>query len=480
MNNERLLESTSEKQRVIHTASSLLGQWIDTCATRREGIAQLLSSTLSHLASRGADKRQRIIALLKKAQPYIEKIGRNNQESAPHFNVFDALGIARKEVVHSSFLAYLLSPSERHNQSAKFLNSFLKAVDIPEVAENEATLVRVVTEHTAGTGPDGLDLGRMDIVIFAPNSLIVVENKIDAGEGSAQLARYQAWMKMQKRYAQNGREKYLIFLTPTGHESVTGKISTYLPMSYSDLADAVAAVHQENILPEALRSVIAQYISTCRLIGESNMVIQDTELQELLTNPMHVRAALEIEQQAQLARKRIAKEFAENVAKILQKRVSTDPVIAQKWKVVSTFEDGPAHVEIRTFRHSIKQNYQLRADSVFTTNGRGTLGWYRPTWIDLKGPSPDTATLTEKMIHGDCTVGAEGWWVASTPLRGGRRGYLLSNNEDVINCLTDNRAENHPMATQIADEMWEMFSAYYLDIEALPSFNSAIDPVAIC
>jgi hypothetical protein len=37
------------------------------------------------------------------------------------FNIFDALSIARTEIRHSNFLAWLLDPSESHGQGPLFL-----------------------------------------------------------------------------------------------------------------------------------------------------------------------------------------------------------------------------------------------------------------------------------------------------------------------------------------------------------------------
>lgn len=41
------------------------------------------------------------------------------------FNIFDALGIARVEIRHSNFLAWLLDPAESHGQGSLFLRAVL-------------------------------------------------------------------------------------------------------------------------------------------------------------------------------------------------------------------------------------------------------------------------------------------------------------------------------------------------------------------
>src|SRR3954468_19517483 len=41
------------------------------------------------------------------------------------FNIFDALRIARAEIRHSNFLAFILDPAESHGQSQLFLRALL-------------------------------------------------------------------------------------------------------------------------------------------------------------------------------------------------------------------------------------------------------------------------------------------------------------------------------------------------------------------
>ena len=41
------------------------------------------------------------------------------------FNIFDALKIARAEIRHSNFLAFLLDPAESHGHGQLFLNALL-------------------------------------------------------------------------------------------------------------------------------------------------------------------------------------------------------------------------------------------------------------------------------------------------------------------------------------------------------------------
>jgi len=44
------------------------------------------------------------------------------------FNIFEAVGITRQEIRHSSFLAFLLNPSESHRLGDIFLKKFLVGI----------------------------------------------------------------------------------------------------------------------------------------------------------------------------------------------------------------------------------------------------------------------------------------------------------------------------------------------------------------
>ena len=213
-----------------------------------------------------------------------------------------------------------------------------------------------------------------------------------------------------------------------------------------------------------------------------HMTTQDKELQALITNPDNLRAALEMEQQTALARKQIAKIFTSNVTKILSLKISSDPEVLGKWKVTETFDQkGNAFIRITTIWHNIKANFNFYAEYLFAGDtGWGKFGWVRPIWIDKKQlpQLTDTHHLSEKMMMQGCHSGEDEWWLASNRLRGGDKGYVISDNEDIFACHEDNRNlnSNHPMASKIAEEMWTMFTAYRADIEALPSFQQTTTP----
>lgn len=457
----------------IEVASSLLQVVREINTARIINAESLMANAFDLLEKHQMSSIKSVAELLEKAKPHIRRIEAEIQEKAPYFNVFKALGVTRKEVIQSRFLAYILSPLEDHNQGAKILNVLLKLLRIQIVSEENYKKIIVSTEHPFAD--DDGNSGRMDIVIRFPKEwIVVIENKIDANECVEQLARYRKWLDKQMSYVEES--KRLIFLTPTGHESVTGKIGSYSQMSYIELANIF-----ENIIKvikqPSVRTVIGQYITTCHSIGGVNMIKQDNELQSLIKNPTNILAALEIEQQVAILRKNIASEFIKNIALILQKeKINPAGEINNKWKALPVpGSGGNANVEIRTAGHNNKPNYRVVGEYIFAPEGgKGWCGWYRPSWIDPKlVQEHETAPLSMEMIA-NYSGRPEGWWIGSNALRGGLLGYVLSDTNDIVNCLNDNQNDHHPLAREIAEELWTMFDTYREKIEGLDSFKANI------
>lgn len=177
---------------------------------------------------------------------------------APEYNIFSVLRAERDEVrTHSAFLCHLLSPHASHGQGTLFLESFLQCCAsrysnfplLPDFLEPKDWLVSS-EEHT--------NYGRMDIVIQNPMGrfLCVIENKIDAPEGSEQLTRYGKWMK---EYEREYPCQALCFLTIKGNMSVTAGALDYFRLSYHrDIA-----IWLENVLDKikapGVQAVVHQY-----------------------------------------------------------------------------------------------------------------------------------------------------------------------------------------------------------------------------
>lgn len=193
----------------------------------------------------------------------------------------------------------------------------------------------------------------MDIVLLCqPEWVIVIEIKIDAGEGDEQLPRYSKWLNKQPGY----NSTPLIFLTPTGHEAETGENVEYLRLSYLDLAEIFEPLLIQS-MPESIRVVLNQYITTCKFIGGMT-VAAHKELLDILKKPENIKIALEIEQQTQFIRGEIIETFGKNIKKILQKKLESEKLVGI-WMADIRFwnNDNTLHVEIRTSKR--QPNYSM-------------------------------------------------------------------------------------------------------------------------
>lgn len=182
-----------------------------------------------------------------------------NKATALNFNIFRLLGVDREEVrTHSAFLADLLNPMGTHGQKAIFLESFLRycrekfnGFPIPRDDINKPWWF---VEREMST----LSFGRLDLVIKCPEFgfMVVIENKIGAGDQEDQLKRYSQWLSTQKKYFPN---QALIYLTPTGSKSPTGDDKEY-NLSYHDDIKVWLEDNIKDIKAQRLREIINQYI----------------------------------------------------------------------------------------------------------------------------------------------------------------------------------------------------------------------------
>ena len=143
----------------------------------------------------------------------------------------------RRETYHSKAIAWLLDPLAPHGLGAGFLDAFLAACDDSWGAVEDPSGVTVQCEEARGEC-------RADIVVRADGFTLVVENKIDAGEGIRQCERiYEAF--------RHEHEPRFVFLTLNGQPPLTASDEAaehFRTVRYRDLADALETLlHDEKL-----------------------------------------------------------------------------------------------------------------------------------------------------------------------------------------------------------------------------------------
>jgi len=200
-----------------------------------------------------------------------------------HFNIFQTLGLQTDELSHSRIIAEFLNPRGSHGRGGVFLKLFLaQTVELghdpkPEggeaqkqreecaqrleaYAQNQGLEnTRVVTEKTT-------ESGRTDIVIFGGQATIVIENKINAGDGEGQLARYR----------EDFPDATIIYLTlygrlPSDYSTGGDKGAYDLSISYQKhIVNWLEQCKENSANFSYVRETIAQYINLLKsLTGQS-------------------------------------------------------------------------------------------------------------------------------------------------------------------------------------------------------------------
>lgn len=174
------------------------------------------------------------------------------------FNLLDLIGQSSREMTHSAFIAGFLNPKANHGLRTAFLDIFLNKYKLS--LDSESASVTIEKDFGRETIDDNGNHigGRIDIFIKDDHdNIIVIENKIFAGDQDYQLERY--W-NSTKRKAQ------IIYLTLDGHTPSKKSygnnlsLSSFKCLSYHDIkAWLIEGLNSIN-LSEEIRFAIQQYI----------------------------------------------------------------------------------------------------------------------------------------------------------------------------------------------------------------------------
>lgn len=176
-------------------------------------------------------------------------------------NIFRALGIERRELSHSNFLAWLLDPSESHGLADLFLGKFLRDIfssgksqdrSFPDADLIDLRKIEVRREWR-----------HVDILLVLPGDVIAIENKVDTVDHSGQLSRYREVVGTSFP----NRRKHFVYLTPFGlAPEEEAEDDFYTRYSYGELnalLDRILSVHGMN-LPEKVLHYLGDYQTMIR------------------------------------------------------------------------------------------------------------------------------------------------------------------------------------------------------------------------
>lgn len=187
------------------------------------------------------------------------------------FNLFEAVGGVRRELAHSNFLAFMLSPDRPHGLGAEILRRVLRT--FIEALPKDKRPVRVLDVAT-GELDDAIvfrERENIDILIELRELRLVVaiENKVGARASPGQLQRYA---DIVRRLFPDKRHLF-VFLTPDGADP---EHDSYVAVTYSDLARAIEGFLDAGTPAPEIGIALRHYLDMLR-----RHVVQDERLKEL-------------------------------------------------------------------------------------------------------------------------------------------------------------------------------------------------------
>jgi superfamily II helicase len=194
-----------------------------------------------------------------------------------NFNIFSVMGMENNEVkTHSAIIGELLNPKGSHGLEdiplKLFIEQIISRLDNSEIVKkfdlDTKNSKSIIEEHAGTINEDKTEGGRIDIVVKdIANRVIVIENKIYAGEQQNQLLRY--YMAYPKAP--------ILFLTLDGKPPLSVgkdlKINEhYFLISYrKDILEWLEKCVKEAVKFPMLREVIQQYIYLIKKLTNQTM-----------------------------------------------------------------------------------------------------------------------------------------------------------------------------------------------------------------
>lgn len=415
----------------------------------------------------GNGQIHRLQRLLEDFEPLLAEVKAQRRQTAERFNVFEALHVDGYEACHSRFIAYLLNPTERHDQGDIFLASFLQCLGLNffPVSTGDAS---VKTEFRLGP------YGRIDIHIrLANGQIILLENKVDAQEDRCQIGRYQKWL--QRQDAPPGFSHQLVFLTPEGRRPVsTRKPKEVICLSYAELANWIN--HQAVGKPERLRVILEQYAETCRQIGGSTRRnAMPDEIRQFFLNPEKLETALEMETHLLDFRKCLHETFWQEVAEELTERLSTNGHDLL-WEV--KFDDNLFR-EGFNFRDSFgwqiawrerrdQPHFAVRVEFWPGRERSLFLGITRGAWIPEANQVLQDTKICQKLHKQGFVTQRSWWWAGLRFFRDfGLPQFDLSRADDVLKLCREMQDGNRPLTHRVVELTWKLFCDFRKELEDL-------------
>ena len=158
------------------------------------------------------------------------------------FCPFEAIGMVRQEIRHSTFLKYIIDPHRPHGLRDLLLRELLKqiAAAAPQTCPYSLLDIHLSRPSNVITKREWRDI---DLLIEIPDGItdtgkgliIVIELKVDASESIGQLRKYRTII--QQQYPKIEWDQTFVFLTVREDEPLDKDEDIWIPLGLNDVID---------------------------------------------------------------------------------------------------------------------------------------------------------------------------------------------------------------------------------------------------
>lgn len=197
-------------------------------------------------------------------------------------NLMEILGVERRELQHSNFLAWLFNPHESHNLGDFAIKEFIKLYYRGNQFEDLGLQTKLSVFDFVHLDFDDLEIKRehknIDLILLSKKNAfcIVIENKIYSTEGKGQLKKYRSWIENE---FPNFKYKIYIFLSLFEQDISEEEQEYYLQLDYTHIVKLIEQIIQTRNLADKSRFVFEQYLQTLK-----SMLNQNEEIEQIAQN----------------------------------------------------------------------------------------------------------------------------------------------------------------------------------------------------
>ncbi|MBE7552343.1 MAG: PD-(D/E)XK nuclease family protein [Anaerolineales bacterium] len=181
-------------------------------------------------------------------------------------NIWQILGISRKEILITQFLAWLLDPQSQHSFGSRFLrNLIIEAIKTDKGNQIDVSPVQILVMDLSDTEIKTeyeLDKRRCDIVITAKSKgfLCIIENKIGARESKEQTNYYYEH-SFQKFPIEEYPKRVYIYLSPDG---TPPQSEQFISLPYQAVLNGIRELQIDRRVTETERFLLRQFQESLR------------------------------------------------------------------------------------------------------------------------------------------------------------------------------------------------------------------------